>query len=82
LGKREDEDSLVRYLRYSHLGIQFLFSVAVPTGLGIWADRKLGTAVLFTLLGFALGFTGGLYSIYGELFGRRGRNPPGGRDGS
>jgi hypothetical protein len=82
LGKREDDDSLAKYLRYSHLGIQFLLSVAVPTGAGIWADRKLGTVVLFTILGFLLGFVGGIYSIYGELYGRRDRKPPGGGDRS
>jgi hypothetical protein len=82
LGKREEDDreSLAKYLRYSHLGVQFLLSIAVPTALGIWADRKLGTVVLFTLLGLALGFTGGIYSLYGELFGGRDRKPPGGGD--
>lgn len=67
----DDERSLARYLKYSHLGFQFLLAVGVPTGLGIWLDRRWGTKVLFTLLGLALGFTAGVYSIYGELFGRR-----------
>lgn len=82
---KEDERPLAEYLRYSHLGVQFLLAVGVPTGLGIWADRSWGTKVLFTLLGFALGFTVGVYSIYGELFKRTdrkpGRGPPGKRPG-
>ena len=67
----DDRSDLARYLRYSHLGLQFLLSIGVPTGLGIWLDRVAGTKVLFTLVGLVLGFTGGIYSLYGELYGRR-----------
>jgi F0F1-type ATP synthase assembly protein I len=83
MGKRgEDDDrTLAQYLKYSHLGIQFLLAVGLPTALGIWLDRRWGTKVLFTLLGLALGFTGGFYSIYGELFGRRGGDKDRGRRG-
>ncbi len=82
MGKRgEDEkDSLAKYLQYSYLGLQLLLSVGIPVALGIWLDRHLGTKVLFTLLGFALGFTAGIYSIYGELY-RRGKGPPKGPRG-
>lgn len=79
MGKQEEKDSLARYLRYSHLGIQFLLSLGVPLALGIWLDRRLGTKVLFTLLGFALGFAAGIYSLYGELYHRRDKEPPGSR---
>lgn len=70
-----------RYLRYSHLGLQFLIAVGLPTWLGIWLDRRWGTTVLFTLLGLALGFTAGIFSIYAELFKRDGRPGGGDRDG-
>ncbi len=33
------------------------FEMVLPGLLGIWVDRKLGTKVLFTLLGFAAGLT-------------------------
>ena len=82
--------ALGRYLRYSHLGIQLCVSVGLPTGIGIWADRRLGTGVLLTLVGLALGFTAGLYSLYREVYpsrdpsggpaGRQGGGSQGGKD--
>ena len=59
------------YLRYSHLGMQFFVAVALFTGFGLWLDRILGTVVVFTLLGLALGFGGGTYSIYKAIFGEK-----------
>jgi F0F1-type ATP synthase assembly protein I len=69
-GKDREPQSrpLAKYLRYSHLGVEFFLSVAIFTGIGIWLDRRLGTVVLFTLLGLALGFAGGLVALYRELF--------------
>lgn len=69
---------LVRYLRYSHLGFQLLVAVGLPTGAGIWADRRLGTGVLLTLLGLALGFSAGVYSVYREVFSASPKSPRGG----
>jgi len=71
----KDDGEVAKYLKYSHVGLQFLLSVGIPTGLGIWLDRVLGTVVLFTLLGLGLGFTAGIYSLYGELYGRLGGGP-------
>ncbi|MBI4605829.1 MAG: AtpZ/AtpI family protein [Planctomycetes bacterium] len=73
---------MAKYLRYSHVGLQFFISVALFTGVGIWLDRRLGTVVLFTLLGLVLGFGGGVYSLYREFFPapRPGRKPGGGKD--
>ena len=65
---RHEISPLVKYLRYSHLGLQFCVAVGVPTGIGIWADRRLGTGVLLTLLGLALGFGAGTYSLYHEVY--------------
>ena len=79
--KKDQESSLVRYFKYSHLGLQFLLAVGLPTALGIWLDRRWGTKALFTVLGLALGFTAGIYSIYGALFGRRGGRGGGGPEG-
>ena len=60
--------SLGEYMKHSHLGLQFLLAVGLPTAGGIWLDSTLGTRVLFTLLGLFLGFAAGVYSLYFELF--------------
>ena len=80
--KGNDDRKIAEYLRYSHLGIQFLLAIGIPIALGIWLDRKLETKALFTILGLVLGFTAGTYSLHGQLFKRGGtkkrkRNPPG-----
>jgi F0F1-type ATP synthase assembly protein I len=67
---------LGQYLRYSHLGLQFFFAVGLPLGVGIWLDRRLGTTVLFTLLGLALGFAAAFYSLYQELYRKRSKRAP------
>lgn len=66
------------------MGLQFLLAVGIPTALGIWADQKLGTLVLFTLLGFAMGFAAGVISIVRELFPTKAESgrPPGGEEKS
>ncbi|MBI4585681.1 MAG: AtpZ/AtpI family protein [Planctomycetes bacterium] len=58
-------------MRYSQLGATFCLAVALPTAGGIWLDRKLGTVVLFTLLGLVLGFAAGVYNLYIEVFGKK-----------
>jgi F0F1-type ATP synthase assembly protein I len=37
--------------------------MVLPGVLGIWLDRRLGTAFVFTLLGFGLGMTVGLWHV-------------------
>ena len=71
--ERDDEpkrNTLAKYLRYSHVGLQFFLAIAVCTGGGVYLDRSFGTVVLYTLLGLALGFAGGFYSLYREFFGK------------
>lgn len=65
------EGPLQKYLKYSHVGMQFFLSVGVPTALGIWLDRRLHTVVAFTLVGLALGFTAGALSAASHLVLRR-----------
>ncbi|MCZ6792205.1 MAG: AtpZ/AtpI family protein [Planctomycetota bacterium] len=61
------KSALAKYLRYSHLGMLFFAAVGLFTWGGIWLDGRLETGVLFTLLGLALGFAGGLRALYKEL---------------
>ena len=75
----ERRSPLSRYLRYSHVGIQFFVAVVLFTVLGVWLDSRLGTGVLFTLLGLALGFGGGFYAMYRDIYprARDGKDGPG-----
>lgn len=43
--------------------IHVSLEMVVPGLMGLWLDRKLGTRVLFTLLGFAFGMTGGIWHL-------------------
>ena len=37
--------------------------MVLPSLLGIWADRRLGTGMLFVVLGAILGFTMGMWHL-------------------
>jgi len=52
------------------VGLQFFIAVGLFTFAGVWLDGRLGTGVLFTLLGLALGFGGGFYALYRDLYPR------------
>jgi F0F1-type ATP synthase assembly protein I len=72
--KEPQGNPLPKYLRYTYLGTQFFVTVGLPVFLGVWLDRTLGTTPLCVLLGLALGFGVGVYSLHQELFGKpRGR---------
>lgn len=45
------------------LGIEFVVAVVLFTVLGVWLDQRLGTVVLCTLLGLALGLGGGIWLL-------------------
>ena len=66
---RRDQSKILRkYLRHSYLGTQFFVSIALFTGLGYWVDQKLCVLPAFTVIGLIVGFSGGAYSVYRELF--------------
>ena len=54
-------------LRYAGLGIQLAASIVVFLFLGQWADRKLGTGSLLTILGVFIGFGGTMWSLIRDL---------------
>lgn len=55
------------YARFIGLGFTLIVIFALPTVVGLFVDRLLGTLPLFLLLGLALGFIGGLYYVYRAL---------------
>lgn len=55
------------YARFIGLGFTLIVIFALPTVVGFFVDRLLGTLPLFLLIGLALGFVGGLYYVYRAL---------------
>lgn len=54
-------------MRYAGLGIQLAVSLLVFVLVGQWADRKLGTNGVITILAAFLGFGGTMYSLIRSL---------------
>lgn len=54
-------------MRYAGLGIQLAVSLVVFVLAGRWADRKLGTGGILTILAAFLGFGGTMYSLIRQL---------------
>lgn len=59
-------------MRYAGLGIQLAASLVVFVLVGQWADRKLGTNGILTILAAMLGFGGTMYSLIRQLNRRDG----------
>jgi hypothetical protein len=54
-------------MRYAGLGIQLAVSLLVCVLIGQWADRKLGTGGVLTVVAALLGFGGTMYSLIRQL---------------
>jgi F0F1-type ATP synthase assembly protein I len=54
-------------MRYAGLGVQLAVVLVVCVLAGQWADRKLGTGGIITILAAFLGFGGTMYSLIRTL---------------
>ena len=54
-------------MRYAGLGIQLAVSLIIFVLIGQWADRKLGTGGILTVVAAFLGFGGTMYSLIRAL---------------
>ena len=54
-------------MRYAGLGVQLAVILVVCVLAGQWADRKLGTGGIITILAAFLGFGGTMYSLIRTL---------------
>lgn len=54
-------------MRYAGLGLQLAVSLLVFVWIGQWADRKLGTGGLLTILAALVGFGGTMFSVIRRL---------------
>jgi F0F1-type ATP synthase assembly protein I len=69
-GKKPESDeppTTVQVARYSGLGLQLAGSLVLFLLLGQWADKKLGTTPILTLIGALVGASAGFYSLYRNL---------------
>lgn len=60
----------------TQLGLIMIVSIGMPSALGIWLDRKLGTAWI-TILMFVVGVIAGVQSVYRmiqKIYGDKGQN--------
>jgi hypothetical protein len=69
-------------MRYAGLGVQLAVSLLVFVLAGQWADRKLGTNGILTMVAAFVGFGGTMYSLIRTLNRQDGRGQDGGdKDG-
>jgi F0F1-type ATP synthase assembly protein I len=54
-------------MRYAGLGVQLAVSLVVFVLVGQWADKKLGTNGILTMIAAFLGFGGTMYSLIRSL---------------
>jgi F0F1-type ATP synthase assembly protein I len=54
-------------MRYAGLGIQLAVTLFLFVWVGQWADRKLGTGGVLTILAALLGFGATMYSVVRSL---------------
>jgi F0F1-type ATP synthase assembly protein I len=55
-------------MRYAGLGIQLAVSLLLFVWIGQWADRKLGTGGVLTIIAALVGFGGTMYSVIRSLY--------------
>jgi hypothetical protein len=69
-------------MRYAGLGVQLAVSLLVFVLAGQWADRKLGTNGIITMVAAFVGFGGTMYSLIRTLNRQDGSKQDGGdKDG-
>jgi len=54
-------------MRYAGLGVQLAVSLVVFVFIGRWADQKLGTGGILTVVAAFVGFGGTMYSLIRSL---------------
>ncbi len=69
--RRSANRKLAEYLRFSAAGTQLFVAGGLGALLGWWLDEKTGLSPILLILLTFLGFGGGFYTLYKELFGRK-----------
>lgn len=63
----QKNDASGNYARFVGLGFTLILIFGLPTVVGFFVDRLVGTLPLFLLIGLALGFVGGMFYVYRAL---------------
>jgi F0F1-type ATP synthase assembly protein I len=63
------------WARYYSLASNFAVAIVAFTLFGYWLDRRLGSYPWALLVGFGLGFAGGLYGLVREAVPRKRKSP-------
>jgi len=63
------------YLRYAGVGVQYGLTVLFMTLLGIWLDKRFGTAPLLLLICLLVGFVGATFSLIHTVLGSDKQDP-------
>jgi len=58
-----------QYLRFAGVGVQYAATILVLTLLGIWLDKRAGTAPIFLLVFLLIGFVGATWSLIQQVLG-------------
>ena len=61
----DDRAALARAYHWAARGMTIAVGMVVPGAAGIFLDKKLGTKVLFTILGCAFGMVFGIWQLVG-----------------
>ncbi|KKK71859.1 hypothetical protein LCGC14_2909700 [marine sediment metagenome] len=59
----DDRSPLAMAMAWTSRIMTIAVEMVLPSLLGIWADRRLGTGMLFVVLGAILGFTMGMWHL-------------------
>lgn len=63
------------YLRYAGVGVQYGLTILFMTLLGIWLDKRFGTAPLLLLICLLVGFVGATWSLIHTVLGADKQDP-------
>jgi F0F1-type ATP synthase assembly protein I len=58
-----------QYLRFAGVGVQYAATILLLTLLGIWLDKRAGTAPIFLLVFLLVGFVGATWSLIQQVLG-------------
>lgn len=65
--RSQRNDASGNYARFVGLGITLILIFGLPTVVGFFVDKLVGTLPLFLLIGLAAGFVGGMFYVYRAL---------------